>query len=314
MSFLPAYRVQPRGMWLPKPEVWDFASSLPDGWTLTRAGPGRYIDSSLRLASAGADVARFTHFTGGSGLLVQPERTDLLTYSEDYTQSVWTKLRIVVGTGGTGPDGSTAARLVRDDGTLNNTHRLLVSVTATAGTTYAMSACVKGVGRDIGIALPAAVFGSNLKAFFDLSSGNIGFSNNGVTASIDPLADGWYWITAYATATISAAGLFEFQLSIDPYTSSTAGIVYDGDGASGIFLAAAQVEAGAGATMPIATAGSTAARAADVLSRAMDDGTYLIALKRRSGSTMMRTVVSGGGYMAPTDPSPLQRVTAWRIG
>jgi hypothetical protein len=62
--------------------------------TFTRSSTGTYVGSDGLIKTAAADEARFDHDpeTGESlGLLIEESRTNLITYSEDFSQSVWTK-------------------------------------------------------------------------------------------------------------------------------------------------------------------------------------------------------------------------------
>jgi len=60
-------------------------------------------------------------FTDGTGsLLLEPQRTNSVTYSEDFSQSVWTKNDITVTSGFLAPDGTNTAYKVTENG--SNAH------------------------------------------------------------------------------------------------------------------------------------------------------------------------------------------------
>ena len=88
------------------------------------------------------DLARVDYTDGTASLLVEPQRTNLLTYSEDFSQSFWTKSSVTLTTGFVSPDGTNnASKLVSTgaDGSMQN------SYTVSSGTTYTISVYLKTV-------------------------------------------------------------------------------------------------------------------------------------------------------------------------
>jgi hypothetical protein len=99
------------------------------------------------LQTAPAGVPRFDHspVTGESlGLLVEEQRTNLLTYSEQLDNATWTKVGSTVASAvRTAPSGElTGAKLVEATDTAS-THRVGKSFTATSGTAYSFSVYLK---------------------------------------------------------------------------------------------------------------------------------------------------------------------------
>lgn len=90
--------------------------------TFTRASSGSYFDSNGVMQFASTNTPRFDHnpVTGESlGLLIEEQRTNLIKWSEDYTNNLWTKQASVTVTSNTdtAPDGSlTADRITADSG------------------------------------------------------------------------------------------------------------------------------------------------------------------------------------------------------
>ena len=87
-------------------------------------------------------LARVDYTDGTGSLLVEPQRTNLVTYSEDFSQSFWTKSSVTLTTGFVAPDGTTnASKLVSTgaDGSMQN------SYTVSSGTTYTISVYLKTV-------------------------------------------------------------------------------------------------------------------------------------------------------------------------
>jgi hypothetical protein len=97
--------------------------------TATRAGVATYTDFNGNIASAPANTVRVDHALGYPAILVEPSATNLVTYSEDFSQSNWNK-----SSGGTGvvpaitsndtiaPDGTQSAdKVVFNKGTADDT-------------------------------------------------------------------------------------------------------------------------------------------------------------------------------------------------
>ena len=193
------------------------------------------------------------------GLLIEEQRTNLVTYSEQFDNAAWAKTgSSVTANANVAPDGTlTADRLVEDGAT--STHRVSQAYT-TSAIAYTFSVYAKASGRSI-VQLftnhTAAVSGCN----FDLSSGTAGTPSAGITASITPVGNGFYRCSITYTALAAAGGVF-----VSPQTSISAAMnsSYAGDGFSGVFLWGAQLEAGSFATSYIPTVASQVTRAADI--------------------------------------------------
>jgi len=205
------------------------------------------------------------------GLLIEESRANLLSYSDDFGNAVWTKGGATVSTDTTtAPTGTTIAdSLIEDSST--GTHRCYRTTTGTTNTNaYTFSAFIKANTRSrVYMAIvEGATFSRQGNANFDLSAGNvISFSTglNGATggaATITPIGNGWY----RCTYTITLGGtdtsiLTDFQL-IDTGTNRN----YTGNGTSGLFIWGAQLEAGAFPTSYIPTTVAQVTRNADVAS------------------------------------------------
>jgi hypothetical protein len=123
----------------------DFANSktLDSRITFTRASGGSYVGADGLIKYAGVNEARFDHdpYTGESlGLLVEESRSNLITYSEDFSNAAWVKQNTHPFTSNSvvAPDGTlTADTLYR---TVNNQ---FISQSVTGTGTYTLSAWVR---------------------------------------------------------------------------------------------------------------------------------------------------------------------------
>lgn len=215
------------------------------------------------LQTAASGVARFDHNPTtfeSLGLEIEEQRTNLLTYSEQFNDASWTKFDSTI-TANTivAPDGTlTGDKLVEN--TANGVHAIRPSVLAlTSGTTYTFSVYAKAAERSsVVLFMTEAVFGTASNSVFDLTTGTV-TSANGATCTITPVGNGWYRCTATRTATISATDNNQIRL----FNGS---ITYTGNGFNGLFIWGAQLEAGAFPTSYIQTVASQVTRAADAAS------------------------------------------------
>jgi hypothetical protein len=222
------------------------------------------------LQTAASGVARFDHnpITDESlGLLIEEQRTNLMTYSEQFDNAAWNKSRSSI-TANTivAPDGMlTGDKFVEN--TDNNSHFFTtVSTAILNATTYAFSVYAKASERSVlQLSVGGFVF-NNLFVNFDLSNGTVSsISPSGITASITPVGNGWYRCVAVSTSIASSAGYGPLWVLQNSPTAARLA-TYQGDGFSGLFIWGAQLEAGAFPTSYIQTVASQVTRAADAAS------------------------------------------------
>jgi hypothetical protein len=214
------------------------------------------------LQTAASGVARFDNnpTTGESlGLLIEESRTNLILYSSQFDNASWTKSQSSI----------TADTIVAPDGTLTG-DKLVENTAATAQHyTYQLGKTITATSNTASVYLKAgertSVYfviydGSNVGAYFNLTSGTITSNDSGVTSSITSVGNGWYRCIITRTTSASANG----GMSILPVVAGSTS--YTGDGYSGLFMWGAQLEAGAFATSYIPTVASQVTRAADAAS------------------------------------------------
>lgn len=219
------------------------------------------------LETAASGVARFDHNPTtfeSLGLLIEEQRTNLLTYSVQFDNAAWSKVNSSI-TANTivAPDGALTGDKLVEDTTASSTHLITQSISFTSGTAYTYSIFAKQAeaGRYIQLSFPSAAFTSTLRGTFDLTSGTFQVTAS-ATAAITSVGNGWYKCSITATATATASG--SLGIFIANSSAATLGAVtYTGNGYSGIFIWGAQLEAGAFATSYIPTVASQVTRAAD---------------------------------------------------
>jgi hypothetical protein len=188
------------------------------------------------------------------GLLIEEQRTNLFTYSEQFDNADWTK----------GNTSITANTVVAPDGTLtgdalventaNTTHVVFQNKTVSAGT-FTASVYAKAAGRTK--FQFSSISGGFPGATFDLTAATATVVGSTTSASITSVGNGWFRCTATRTL---AAGTDQCQIRLNDAAGAS---TYTGDGTSGIYIWGAQLEAGAFATSYIPTVASQVTRAAD---------------------------------------------------
>lgn len=222
--------------------------------TFTRATSATYVGADGLIKTAASGEARFDHnpVTGESlGLLIEENRTNLLTYSEQFDNAAWPKTRASIQSNViTAPDGTlTGDKFVEDTST--DSH--FIRRTGFSSAQYAYSIYAKAGERNWFFLFTGTI--GTIRTWFDLSNGIVGTSEAGhSSAKIEPVGNGWYRCSVVAAAGIEAG----IQLA-----NADQGNVYTGDGVSGIYVWGAQLEAGSFPTSYIPTTTAAVTRNVD---------------------------------------------------
>ena len=234
--------------------------------TFTRASTATYFDEFGVMRTAPANTSRidFDPVTGEcKGLLIEEQRTNLLTYSEQFDNAAWVKARTTIAANTiVAPDGTLTADKLVEDTTASAAHYARSGGSLTASAVYTVSVFTKAAERTsfyIGFGTSTGWAASGA-AVFDLQTGNCRSSNAAVVADMTPIGGGWYHCIATTTKN-ATTGTATFDLTLlDTYIGTG---LYDGDGTSGIYIWGAQLEAGSFPTSYIKTEASQVTCAAD---------------------------------------------------
>lgn len=206
--------------------------------TFTRASSATFTGSNGLIQSATTNTPRFDYdpvTLAAKGLLIEEQRTNLATYSEDFSNAAWTKGVNVTITdnAAVAPDGATTADLIASSSSTNSSlNQVFQQATVGSSATYTASFWVRAVGANQNIVIRQT---ANAVLVADTTVA--------VTSS-------WQRVSATFTA------------------STNPGFAIRPDGVSNlnIYIWGAQLEAGAFATSYIPTVASQVTRSADVAS------------------------------------------------
>ena len=233
--------------------------------TFTRTTTATYIDRYGVLKTAAIDEPRFEK----EGLLVEGTSTNLLTYSEDFSNAAWAKTSglSVLLNNTISPDGSTTAEKVYEN-TSTSTPFYTAQAIAQASNTYAtFSVYVKASERSaVRLQLYNSIVTSDIiLCNFDLSTGTIySYQANGTATlaqgSIQYVNDGWYRLSVSGIPSTSSENI---KALVALLSSPGGGATYNGVVNSGLYIWGAQLEALPFSTSYIPTTTTAVTRGAD---------------------------------------------------
>jgi hypothetical protein len=204
---------------------------------------------------------------GCPSLLVEPQRTNLLTYSEQFDNIAWTTTNVTVTSNSTiSPDGNTTAdTLSKSTAGVDGTVVRVVSATASG---YVGSIFVKkdtNTSRFPEFFLRSSdLLGDNeIYVQLNTSTGATAIRLQTGTASVSTpvLINGYWRISLYTLASLNTC-----RFGIRPAAGTTLG-VFNENATGSIICYGAQLEAGSYATSYIPTTSESVTRNADVISK-----------------------------------------------
>lgn len=240
-------------------KVYSLIPNSSDGdFDFSRSGSATRVNKDGLIEVVGSNVPRLDYpFIDGvvqdtPSLLLEPSRTNLALYSEEFDNVAWIKENVTITANDLiSPDGSQNADKIVEN-TSTSRHRVRQGYTTSAAS-YTYSVFAKSSNRNLVINASSAI---NATAGFDLSNGTIGDILVG-SAKIEDFGNGWYRCSVTGTSTGVTQSI---------YLQSQTGYIdenYTGDGSSYISLWGAQLEQGSYATSYIPTSGSTVTRSAE---------------------------------------------------
>jgi len=221
--------------------LWGGSSGLINGF----GGSGPFPGASLYLDFLTPPLdPRITFSRGSNATLVDATGkityapANLLLYSQELDNAVWTKSGGAVTAKATAaPDGTSTADVFIEN-SANSQHQVYQNATTTAGpAVFSIYAKLASGSRYLSV-YPQG--GTVANAVFDLSNGTITYSSGGayLNSSITPAGNGWYRCSVSWTAS-ALSSFLACYLSNSPTNPAPS---YLGDGTSGVYLWGAQLE------------------------------------------------------------------------
>jgi len=235
----------------------------PLPFNFERDSKATVVNKDGLIETVGSGQPRIDYKDDSKGaLLLEPSRSNSITHSNDFSQSGWDNVAYpvtITSNSIISPDGSLNANLITPtSGSSRHAIRNL-SVSATSGATYTLSAFVKKGGSRY------VVFGDAGDSLWRVVTADL---NNGVitneynsSGTITAYKNGWYRITCVITRTNS--GTIQFSLGASE-TSSNSGLPSFNNTSLSVYAYGCQIEANSSyATSYIPTQGSAVTRLAE---------------------------------------------------
>ena len=262
---------------------------------VVRATTATRVNSDGLIESVATNVPRLDYTNGSCpSILVEPQRTNLALYSEQFDNASWTKTSSNISQNSTiSPSGALDADLLTS--TVNSvTSNLNKTISIPSGSaTFSVFA----KAGNYNIFRIGNVSSSERAAWFDLSTGSVIGTVNGGTASVENFGNGWF--RCIFTANSAESGTSAFLISISSEANSSNSVA-----GANIYFWGAQLEVGSYATSYIPTVGSAVTRNADVINNAgisdlinSEEGTFFVKLKiLKNGGEVRHFEISDGTF------------------
>ena len=221
-----------------------------------------YIENISVKEATIENLARVDYDGTASSLLAEPQRTNLLTYSEDFSSGIWGNYNSTVTSSvTTAPDGLLSGS--KFSGTADVTaHTLFLNAyTVVASNDYTYSVFAKKNESNF-IQINTGSGFSNLYANFDLDNGVVGNFNT-LDANIESYSNGWFKCSVKAnSSTTTGQTTFSIIESLTDARNPSFNALN-----KSVYIWGAQLEEGSYATSYIPTSGSTVTRNQDTFTR-----------------------------------------------
>ena len=234
----------------------------PMPFSFSRNSIATRVNKEGLIEVVGKDIPRIDYTDSADGvLLLENSATNLLTYSEAFDNSYWTKSGSSVTSGFISPDGTNNAFKIIEN--IDNVEHYIKRSIANPIGFYTWSLFVKAEERKYIVFRTNADGGAYKNSCFDIEYGTIVYDGlHQSKAEIQQLNNGWFRISAYVKETSGTTRNYHIHISDTPITDNGA-ISYQGDGTSGVYIYGAMLEQGSHPTSYLPTSGSTYQRAAE---------------------------------------------------
>ena len=233
----------------------------PLAFDFTRASNGTFVNKSGLIETAANGVPRIDFLGNTSGaLLLEPQSSNLLPYSSDFSNAAWSKQNVIVTSNSViSPDGTLNADKITDD-SVNGAHRITDAVTTSSSGSFTYSIFLK---KGTLTTAQFQVFNSSTasSANVDLVNGTITSDGTGVNHTIEDYGNDWFKCSISGT-------LSDTSTTVYLYLKQKPSYIGNGDY---LYAWGAQLEQGSYATSLINTQGSAVTRVADACNNGGND-------------------------------------------
>jgi hypothetical protein len=215
------------------------------------------VNSDGLIEEVGNNIPRIDYSTGDGAILIEPQRTNLIEYSEDFTTVNWSAVSWgrITQEGDIDPFGNTnSTKFYLSEGK-TDVPQIRYVKNYNSNTTYTFSIFLKAKEKTNAIMLFGGIpWGSSSGFGIDLISGTLSSVPNDYTANIINVGNGWFRVSVTSTTISSGSGTAIVRIPN-----------YTGNGGDGILVYGGQIEEGSYATSYIPTSGTTITRVRDII-------------------------------------------------
>jgi hypothetical protein len=240
----------------------------PLPFNYTGAGKGTRVNKEGLIEVVENDRPRIDYLDSEDGVfLLEKAATNLITYSEDVSQSYWVKDGSSVTSGFLSPKGDTSAfKLIESSsGSGSIDHNIYASTTFVPNSTeYVIHHYIKsGENNIVGL---QDVYNSQYWATINLNTGVVLDEKTSGSTEVTLMSNNFYKISSKFTTNTTGIRVGVFLLPNTYSSGRPSDMDYVGDGTSGIYIWGAQLETGNVASSYIPTQGSAQTRVAETAS------------------------------------------------
>lgn len=257
-------------------------SSGVGDFDFSRSGSATRINSQGLIEEVANGQSRLNYplidgvVSGCPSLLLEPQSTNIVTYSQSLTESIYgTSNAVILDNNVISPDGTLNASSITDSngGGINVAQIFLPSLSVDTSSQYTYSIFAKKKGLNY-ISLRVAQFTTPATSdcFFDLENGSIVSVAAGYdSAKIENYGNGWYRCSVtFTTDAVDASGNLVVRLSEDGISTGSV----PQDGTSSVYLWGWSCEKQSYPTSYIPTNGAAVTRAAETANGSGDAATF----------------------------------------
>lgn len=204
---------------------------------------------------------------GRYALSIEPARTNLLIYSDQYSNAAWSKTKtdLAAPNTETAPDNSATADSIKEQAGVNEAHYVAQSVVKAASVIqYTFSVFVKNNGRNVRLSISDGTANNRATVIFNTTTGAILVNPAVAGTYTNATATAKQYLNGWLKLSITAYSGNEASIETQIHLTDGVNLSYDGDITKGVILWGAQLEAAANFSSYIKTAAAAVARPADV--------------------------------------------------